>query len=104
MQYKLNACLCWQVGDIIDDHSYPDSWSYGPTEDRASVLGEFGGLNLLLTDHAWVKGNDFGYDAMKNTTELQVSLDMTSSMTNRPIAFKALPYQKSRGLQRVASA
>jgi hypothetical protein len=69
--------LAWQVGDIIDDHSYPDPWSYGPTQDRASVLGEFGGLTLLYKDHSWVSGNEFGYEGMHNATELQVCKMMT---------------------------
>lgn len=60
------------MGDIIDDHSYPDPYSYGPTADRASVLGEFGGLGLLYKKHSWVQGDDFGYQGMKNATQLQV--------------------------------
>jgi len=34
----------WQVGDMIDMHTYPGPGSPSPTATRAAVLGEYGGL------------------------------------------------------------
>lgn len=48
----------WQdrgVGDMHDIHSYPGP-DMPPTEDdRASILGEFGGQALVVKDHLWVQ-------------------------------------------------
>jgi hypothetical protein len=49
------------VGSVVDIHSYP-----GPTlppveEQRAAVLGEFGGLGLPLEGHTWLDRGNWGY-------------------------------------------
>ncbi|MDZ7691150.1 MAG: glycoside hydrolase family 2 TIM barrel-domain containing protein [Balneolaceae bacterium] len=48
----------WQdrgVGDMHDIHSYPGP-DMPPTEDdRASILGEYGGQALVVEDHLWVQ-------------------------------------------------
>lgn len=47
-------------GDVIDKHSYPGPESPKPEENRAAVLGEFGGLGLPLEGHTWSK-KTWGY-------------------------------------------
>lgn len=42
-----------RVGDLVDIHSYPGPDCPPPESRRAAVLGEFGGLGLTLTNHAW---------------------------------------------------
>lgn len=52
-------CEC---GDVLDYHNYPGPGSVPPAEDRLTVLGEYGGMGLVLDDHAWGSEN-FSYDA-----------------------------------------
>ncbi len=50
-----------KVGDIIDVHLYPGPGMELPEEDRASVLGEFGGLGLPVKGHLWWQKRNWGY-------------------------------------------
>jgi hypothetical protein len=49
------------TGDIHDIHVYPGPGSPKPTETRAAVLGEFGGLGLPLEGHTWQAKGNWGY-------------------------------------------
>jgi hypothetical protein len=49
------------TGDIHDIHVYPGPGSPKPTEKRAAVLGEFGGLGLPLEGHTWQAKGNWGY-------------------------------------------
>jgi beta-galactosidase/beta-glucuronidase len=50
------------VGDIVDMHHYPDPSMPKPEENRAAVLGEFGGLGLPVEGHMWKKTDkNWGY-------------------------------------------
>ena len=57
------------VGDIIDIHSYPGPSAPKPDGKRALVLGEFGGLGLILKGHTWVE-KGWGYRAMPDEKAL----------------------------------
>ena len=56
-------------GDVIDKHSYPGPESPKPEENRAAVLGEFGGLGLPVDGHTWTK-KTWGYEGTKNIEDL----------------------------------
>jgi len=43
------------VGDMHDIHSYPGPDMPKPEEDRAAILGEFGGQALVVKDHLWIQ-------------------------------------------------
>lgn len=43
------------VGDVVDEHHYPGPGMPTPEENRASVLGEFGGEALVVKEHLWVQ-------------------------------------------------
>jgi hypothetical protein len=47
-------------GDVVDAHSYPDPAQPKPTDQRAAVDGEFGGLVCAIPDHKW-NAKNWGY-------------------------------------------
>lgn len=63
----------WQhmdAGDVIDIHRYPGPVGMEPEGDRASILGEYGGVGYVYQNHTWA-GKGWGYQAeMKTTDEL----------------------------------
>jgi beta-galactosidase/beta-glucuronidase len=56
-------------GDVIDKHTYPGPESPKPEDNRAAVLGEFGGLGLPVDGHTWTK-KTWGYEGTKNIKDL----------------------------------
>jgi beta-galactosidase/beta-glucuronidase len=50
-----------KVGDMIDVHLYPGPGMELPEENRASVLGEFGGLGWPVDGHLWWDKRNWGY-------------------------------------------
>jgi hypothetical protein len=58
-----------KVGDIIDMHKYPGPGSPEPEENRAAVLGEFGGLGLRVEGHTWA-AKSWGYQGMADPKAL----------------------------------
>jgi hypothetical protein len=58
------------VGDVHDIHRYPGP-AAPPTEDnRAAVLGEFGGLGLPVQGHTWQDEKNWGYRSYETREEL----------------------------------
>lgn len=57
------------VGDVHDIHDYPGPSAPKPEEDRASVLGEFGGLGLNVEGHQWAK-EGWGYQLINSSEAL----------------------------------
>jgi len=57
------------AGDVIDIHSYPGPEAPTREADRASVVGEFGGLGLGWPGHMW-STNFWGYLRMTNAQAL----------------------------------
>lgn len=57
------------VGDVIDIHNYPYPRYPDPEKERASVLGEFGGLGLYVDGHSWEEKN-WGYEKMDDSASL----------------------------------
>ncbi len=58
------------TGDMNDIHRYPGPGCPEPEEDRAIVLGEFGGLGLPLEGHTWQAEKNWGYRSFKTPEEL----------------------------------
>jgi len=57
------------VGDVHDIHVYPGPGSPKPEEQRAAVLGEFGGLGLGVDGHSWSK-QTWGYRGTASQEDL----------------------------------
>jgi hypothetical protein len=88
-QFKTNEILAWTKeldptrlvngpsgwedrgeGDMIDMHMYPGPGMFPPEEDRATVLGEYGGLGWPVEGHLWQAQDNWGYRTYKTQEEL----------------------------------
>ena len=58
------------VGDVHDIHSYPGPAAPPTEENRAAVLGEFGGLGLPIKEHTWQDEKNWGYRSYETREEL----------------------------------
>ena len=58
------------VGDVHDIHRYPGPAAPPTEENRAAVLGEFGGLGLPVSGHTWQEEKNWGYRSYENSEEL----------------------------------
>ena len=60
----VNATSGWEdrgAGDMYDTHMYPGPGMEDAGPGRATVLGEFGGHGLPVTDHLWWNKRNWGY-------------------------------------------
>src|SRR5688572_13241259 len=60
----------YPAGDVIDMHAYPGPGMPKPPENRAAVLGEYGGLGLPLEGHTWQARGNWGYRSFTNKEAL----------------------------------
>lgn len=60
----------YRTGDILDLHNYPNPRLFLYDADRATVLGEYGGIGLPLQDHLWQPDKNWGYVQFKNAKEV----------------------------------
>lgn len=58
-------------GDLYDIHRYPGPSMFPPQPDRATVLGEFGGLGLIVKNHLWIEERNWGYQQFDTAEKLQ---------------------------------
>ncbi len=58
------------VGDVHDIHAYPGPGGPKLEEHRAFVIGEFGGLGLVVRGHLWQEEKNWGYRSFDNAEEL----------------------------------
>lgn len=60
-----------QVGNVVDVHTYPDPEVPLPEKDRASIIGEFGGVGLVIPNHTWSL-HPWSYEMLPDCKELEV--------------------------------
>ncbi|MBQ6576801.1 MAG: beta-galactosidase [Bacteroidales bacterium] len=58
------------LGDILDNHHYPNPEMYVTNPDLVNVLGEYGGIGLPLEGHLWQADRNWGYVQYKNGEEV----------------------------------
>src|SRR5262249_12821708 len=68
------------VGDVNDMHKYPGPGAPDPEQNRAIVLGEFGGLGLPVKGHTWQAEKNWGYRSFTNSLALT---DAYSDLTRK---------------------
>ena len=59
----------YPVGDMLDLHNYPGPELYLFDGQRANVLGEYGGIGLVLEGHLWEPDQNWGYVQFKTSEE-----------------------------------
>lgn len=58
-------------GHTKDKHSYPGPAMFPVMSDRVSVLGEYGGLGLVVSGHLWQEDRNWGYQSFTTPDELR---------------------------------
>jgi len=59
----------YEVGDILDMHNYPEPVMGLFDSKRVNVLGEYGGIGLVIENHLWEKDRNWGYVQYKSSEE-----------------------------------
>lgn len=59
----------YTCGDMLDLHNYPGPKMYLYDAQRATVLGEYGGIGLVLKDHLWEPDRNWGYVQFNTSAE-----------------------------------
>ncbi|MDB5326434.1 MAG: glycoside hydrolase family 2 [Phycisphaerales bacterium] len=67
------------VGDIFDIHPYPAPIAPPANAKQALVVGEFGGIGMVVEGHTWKKKDNGSYVMVKSPEDL---VDMYSEFTN----------------------
>ena len=62
-------------GDMKDMHQYPGPGMFPVMDNRASVLGEFGGLGLPVEQHLWWNKRNWGYRTFEDRAKLQAGYE-----------------------------
>jgi len=69
------------VGDVHDVHSYPGPAKPKNEDNRAGVLGEYGGLGLPVKGHTWQDSKNWGYRSFKTRQALtEAYLGLSASL------------------------
>lgn len=58
------------AGDILDLHNYPGPDMYLYDTKRVNVLGEYGGIGLVVKGHVWEPDRNWGYVQYNTSTEV----------------------------------
>ena len=77
------------TGDLKDIHSYPDPRCPEPEENRAIVIGEYGGLGFPVKDHTW-EATNWGYRTLEDTLQLLATFESYLDQIYRFISEKGL--------------
>ncbi len=59
----------YDVGDMLDMHNYPDPVMGLFDSKRSCVLGEYGGIGLVIVGHLWESDRNWGYVQYKTPEE-----------------------------------
>lgn len=59
----------YTCGDMLDLHNYPGPEMYLYDAQRATVLGEYGGIGLVLKEHLWEPDRNWGYIQFNSSKE-----------------------------------
>lgn len=60
----------YDCGDILDVHNYPQPRIYLLSDDKANVIGEYGGIGYAVEGHLWKPDRNWGYIQFKSPKEV----------------------------------
>lgn len=60
----------YRTGDMLDLHNYPQPELYLYDAERATVLGEYGGIGFPIEGHLWQTDKNWGYIQFKSKKEV----------------------------------
>jgi len=60
----------FDCGDILDVHNYPAPRIYLLNDDKANVIGEYGGIGYAVPEHLWAPDRNWGYIQFKSPEEV----------------------------------
>lgn len=91
----------YTCGDMLDLHNYPGPEMYLYDARRATVLGEYGGIGLVLKNHLWEPNRNWGYiqfgTSKEATDEYLKYADMLKEMIAR--GFSAAVYTQTTDVE-----
>ena len=73
-------------GSVHDRHHYPEPDMFPAEENRATVLGEYGGLGLPIRGHSWKEDGNWGYATFEDKDELFRKYDQMNVALKEMIA------------------
>jgi beta-galactosidase/beta-glucuronidase len=91
----------YEVGDILDMHNYPEPVMGLYDSKRVNVLGEYGGIGLVLENHLWEKDRNWGYVQYKSSEEAtKVYVDYAEKLKKLiPFGYSAAIYTQTTDVE-----
>jgi len=91
----------YSTGDMLDLHNYPGPEMYLYDAQRATVLGEYGGIGLPMKDHLWQTDKNWGYVQFKNSKEVTDEYVKYAEMLKKMIktGFSAAVYTQTTDVE-----
>lgn len=60
----------YDAGEVLDVHNYPAPRIYLVDDDKANVIGEYGGIGYAVKDHLWQPDKNWGYIQFKSPKDV----------------------------------
>ncbi len=91
----------YDVGDMLDMHNYPDPVMGMFDSKRVNVLGEYGGLGLVVNDHVWENNRNWGYVQYKSSEDVtKAYIDLTEKLKKLiPFGYSAAVYTQTTDVE-----
>lgn len=91
----------YPCGDMLDLHHYPAPELFLYDAQRATVLGEYGGIGMVLKDHLWEPNRNWGYVQFNTSKEVTDEYVKYADMLYRLIAkgFSAAVYTQTTDVE-----
>ena len=91
----------YHAGDILDIHNYPEPVMGLYDSQRSCVLGEYGGIGLVVEGHLWEKDRNWGYVQYKTSEEATSAyIDLAEKLKKLiPFGYSAAVYTQTTDVE-----
>ena len=91
----------YYAGDMLDTHHYPDPEIGMVDPNKANVLGEYGGIGLVIEGHVWEDNKNWGYVKYKDKKEAtEAYLEMIKQLKKLiPVVYSAAVYTQTTDVE-----